>query len=159
MQANSDDSYTLHLNDGTATGTDYRIFADQMQPRSAQRRASTVSLAERTGLNRLVTDSSAHTLEVERRDGDGNIVGTAEPVTVTATSAPRQRYRFVGPQIGIIGPEARPGNAQGFRRVDWAARLGYRSRIGDVAREYPDQISNGRKGDAFCDPRPPEAGG
>lgn len=78
LTANIDDSYTLHLNDGTVTGTDYRIFADQMQPRSAQRGTSTVSLAQRTTLNRLITDSSSRTLEVQRRSGDGNIIGNTD---------------------------------------------------------------------------------
>jgi hypothetical protein len=93
LRANADGSYTVHLNDGSETGTDYTSFPYNSQPRSAQRGASTVTVGQETNFLRTITDSSATALAQQRRqDGYVSSIGLiagAEAARARASRPPR----------------------------------------------------------------------
>jgi YD repeat-containing protein len=74
LHANTDGSYTVHLNDSSLTGTDYTAFEDSWAPRSATRGTSTVTVGWQTSTLRTITDSSGTTLE-QHRNQDGYTTG------------------------------------------------------------------------------------
>jgi YD repeat-containing protein len=119
LRANADGSYTLHVNDGSETGTDYTSFPNNAEPRSAQRGTSTVTVGQEANFLRTITDSSGTALG-QQRDQDGYTTsitdqGSGRDVsftyrvdgTLTTATAPERASDYIydgfrGPLTSIV---------------------------------------------------------
>ncbi|HMJ36723.1 MAG TPA: hypothetical protein VK501_22650 [Baekduia sp.] len=98
----------------------------------------------------------------EGEDDQGRVIYSMQP-TARAWTAAQQGYcgaRFsdykscMFSAVDVCYNHAYISEAPVYRRVDWSAHLGYRSRLTDVARLHPEQV-DGRKIITYCDARPP----